>query len=112
LRRLRVKASGHRITANIFDRNLRSASRLDPAKCPPTANQRLNAQIKRQLAEFENDPQAKAQAALDARWQMMLDLREIDRAPSRRGEYSPIRRLESELDDAQERADELYRRQR
>jgi hypothetical protein len=73
-------------------------------------DQRKSAQIKREVDAFESDPIAKAQAQLDFAWQTHLDLQAIERAP--RTDYSPVRRFEAEMDDAQERADEEFARRR
>jgi hypothetical protein len=65
-----------------------------------THAQRLQAVIRKQMEAFENDPVAKAQAALDRWWQMQLDLRVALR--SRPGDYDPMKRFELEQDAVQE----------
>ena len=71
-----------------------------------------NKQMLREIEEFENDPIAKRQKEIDYWWELKL----ARRAASRRsvipetGEIDPIRRLDSELDYAQELADRRYTR--
>jgi hypothetical protein len=68
-----------------------------------TSDQRLTAAVQKQIAAFENDPIAKAQAALDRWWQFRLDERAARNA--RPGDYDPIRRFQQEMDAEQERQD-------
>jgi hypothetical protein len=77
-----------------------------------TVQANYNRQMQREIEEFENDPIAKRQKEIDYWWELKL----ARRAASRRsvipetGEIDPIRRLDSELDYAQELADRRYTR--
>jgi hypothetical protein len=72
---------------------------------------------RQEIEEFENS-QAKLQALIDLNWQVHLDTQAINRARAlsgenpERGSYNPLRRFDSEMDDAQSRADEVYWRGR
>jgi hypothetical protein len=63
-----------------------------------TSDQRLTAKIQKDIEAFENDPIAKAQAALDRWWQMRLDER-VARNARPAGDYDPIARFQREMDD-------------
>jgi hypothetical protein len=78
----------------------------------PTFNLRRNAQIRKEVEAFESDHLRKAQAQLDGTVQLHRDMLTIERALDRRSDYSPVKRFEAEMDDAQERADEEYQRRR
>jgi hypothetical protein len=71
---------------------------------------------KQLAAEYRalSDPIVKAQMQLDAWWQSKLDARARARRSEipETGEYSPIARLERELDDVEEAAGWRYRRGR
>jgi hypothetical protein len=75
-------------------------------------SRRIAARQRQEIEEYQRDPLRKSQAALDASWQMMLDLAAIENSPSRAGNYSPVRRFEQEMDDAQDAADEIFRQRR
>jgi hypothetical protein len=68
-------------------------------------NKRKNLQIRKEVEAFESDPLRKAQAQLDGSVQLHRDLQTIERGLDRRGDYSPIKRFEAEMDEAQVRAD-------
>jgi hypothetical protein len=71
---------------------------------------------RRQQARYEaeldalNTPRARYQAVLDRWWQSRLDARARARRSEipEKGDYSPVARLDRELDDAQEEADWRY----
>jgi hypothetical protein len=64
--------------------------------------------LRQEIAAFESDERAKAQATLDRLWQAKLDAR-FNR-PDAISEYDPVRRLDAELDYAQAEADRAYAR--
>jgi hypothetical protein len=71
------------------------------------ANKNYHKRLAQELAELDN-PIVKGQLALDRAWQARLDAR-FNR-PDAISEYDPIKRLDRELDDAQEAADRAYAR--
>jgi hypothetical protein len=74
----------------------------------PTAQEYINAQRRREIEAFENDPIAKGQQTLDFWWEQKLLAK--TQGPLVRSEYSPVARLELELDDQQELADRAFAR--
>jgi hypothetical protein len=72
-----------------------------------TAAKNYHKRLAQELAELDN-PIVKGQLALDRAWQARLDAR-FNR-PDAISEYDPIKRLDRELDDAQEAADRAYAR--
>jgi hypothetical protein len=68
--------------------------------------------VAQELNEFENDPIAKAQQALDWWWENKLAARARARRSEipERGDYDEMRRFEEELDYQQELADRRFTR--
>jgi hypothetical protein len=77
------------------------------------ANRRYHARLQAEYAELDN-PMVKGQMALDRWWEQKLLRRALARRSEipERGDYSPVARACSELDDAQEEADRRYTRGR
>jgi hypothetical protein len=77
-----------------------------------TASRNYYKRIAQELQEFESDPIARGQQALDWAWEQKLaaQARRRRSVVPETGEYDPIRRLDAELDDQQELADRRYTR--
>jgi hypothetical protein len=79
---------------------------------------RVQQRRRQEIEEYENSERAKLQKLIDFNWQVHLDTQAINRARAlsgedpQRGSYNPLRRFDSEMDDAQSRADNDYWRGR
>jgi hypothetical protein len=76
-----------------------------------TAQDYINRQKRREIEEFDN-PIVKRQKEIDFWWEINLarqaEARQRRTEIPERGDYSPVARLDRELDDAQEQADRAY----
>jgi hypothetical protein len=64
-----------------------------------TYDQRVNARLRQEAQEFEQDERAKRQQLLDFWWQWNLDMKAAARHSERRGDYNPIARFMREQKD-------------
>jgi hypothetical protein len=78
-----------------------------------TAQDHINRQTQREIAEF-NNPIVRRQQEIDFWWQTnrarQVEARQRRIENPETGDYSPVGRLDRELDEQQERADRRYAR--